>query len=129
MVEGFRVLTVHPNGDTVIAVLPHHRLLGLEYREGLEHDYLRLSQLGGTAVRLDLRAVEYIDGAFLGLLIKLVKGLAAGDGRLTVEVSDNLAEILRITKMDRLFEVVRGPGDAGAAGQAEPAAEAEGGGG
>lgn len=104
--EGFRFLTVLPNRNAVCAVLPYRELCGEEYREGLEHDYRRLIQLGVAAVRLDLRAVEFIDGAFVGPLVLFARRLAAGGGRLTVEASPNLAELFRILKLDLLFEVL-----------------------
>ncbi len=116
--EGLRLPTAHADGSTVFAALPHRQLMGQEYREGLEHDYRRLSQSGATAIRLDLRAVEFIDGAFPGRLVGLARAVAAKRGRLTVEASPNLAEIFRITKLDRLLEVVwdDGPQAAGPVG-------------
>jgi anti-anti-sigma regulatory factor len=121
-VEDFRLLAVHSGGDTVFAVLPHRQLMGQEYREQLEHDFRRLSQLGAAAVRLDLRAVEFIDGAFTGLLIRLVRALAAGGACLTVEASPNLVEVFQIIKLDRLFEVIPWKGETASAGSAEPPA-------
>ncbi|MFM7164279.1 MAG: STAS domain-containing protein [Planctomycetaceae bacterium] len=123
--EGFRLLTVRHDGNAVTAVLPYRHFLGQEYREGLKHDYRQLTQLGSAAVRLDLRAVEHIDGAFAGLLVQLARGLADGGGRLTVEASPSLAELFRITRLDRLFEVLVGPGDTRTAGPAEPNAAAD----
>lgn len=105
-VGAFRLLTVRVEGDVAVAVIPCRRLMGHEYRDRLEDDFRRLSCLGVAAVRLDAGAVEFIDGEFPGLLIGLAKGMAAGGGRLTVEASAGLAEIFRVTNLDRLFAVV-----------------------
>ncbi|MFO0968761.1 MAG: STAS domain-containing protein [Gemmataceae bacterium] len=104
--EGLRLLTARSDGDTLFAVLPQRELIGEEYREGLAHDFSRLSQSEVAAIRLDLQAVEFIDGAFMGLLLRLVRSLLARGERLTVVASDHLREVLQITRFDRLFEVI-----------------------
>jgi anti-anti-sigma regulatory factor len=107
----FRLLTVRFDGHTLHAVLPYTRLIGHWYREGLDEDLDRLPRFGASVVRLDLRSVEFIDGYFLRPLIILAKSLATVEAQLIVEVSPKMEEVLRITRLDRLFEVVGGAGE------------------
>ena len=107
----FRLLTVRFDGHTLHAVLPYTRLIGHWYREGLTEDFGQLPEFGASVIRIDLRSVESIDGYFLRPLITLAKSLAAVGARLTVEVSPKMEEVLRITRLDRLFEVVGGAGE------------------
>lgn len=111
--EELRLLTARAEGGTIHAALPLSRVMGRACRDGLEHDCRLLAETGAVAVRLDLRAVAFIDGAFFGVLVGLARDLRRAGGRLTVEASADLADVLRVTRLDRLIEVVGGPGGAG----------------
>jgi anti-anti-sigma regulatory factor len=120
VVDGFRLINVRLDGDTLHAILPYPRMLGQDYREELGQDFSRLCELRAAVVRLDLSAVDYIDGFFPGLVIRLARSLAAAGRQLTVEASPNLEPVFRLTKLDRMFEVVSGAGKTGQASSAEP---------
>ena len=99
--EACRLLSVRFEGDVLYAALPHGRLLGQEF----EDDCRRLSGCGAPVVRLDLRTVEIIDGDFFVPVLRLAKSLGEAGARLDVVLSADLAEVCRITRLDRLLRI------------------------
>lgn len=62
---------------------------------------------------LDMRRLEYISSAGLGVLLKTQKRLmASGDNLKLINVNRHISEVFRYSGFDRLFEVV-GPDDQG----------------
>jgi hypothetical protein len=97
-VDGFQLLTVNSDGKSVLAVLKSTELVGPDYRAPLQVDFERLAQLGCSIVRLDLRALEFIDGAFCRILMGFVTELSAASGELTIDARPELADVLRSFK-------------------------------
>jgi len=56
---------------------------------------------------LDMRRLEYISSAGLGVLLKTQKRLmASGEGLKLINVNHHISEVLRYSGFDKLFEVV-----------------------
>jgi anti-anti-sigma factor len=109
MSANYRLIQVEARGDTLLAVLDQRTLMEPVARDALRHDFLLLIEQKPRRVELDLKAVEYMDGALTSQLIQLWKRLKDSEATLLVIPSPVLAEILEITKLDRLFEVVDAP--------------------
>ncbi len=105
-VNGFQLLQVHRAENAVRAVLPYRRLFGRQHREELENDFQRLCALSAAVVELDLRSVQYIDGSFGGLVVRLAKLLSETGRPLTVYASADLEQVFRVARMDRVFTIV-----------------------
>ena len=106
MIAGYRILQTLQHDDLIIAALPFSKILGNEFNQSLDEDYERLIQQASRRVVLDLRQVEFIDGSFFTKLLELRRGLIERSIRLTVQMSPDLAEVARVTKLDQLLEVV-----------------------
>ncbi len=103
--EVYQLLIVDHSHDEIVASLPHRQLIGPEDRERLAGDFQRLCESNASIIKLDLRVLEFIDGHFPGMLVALARNLAAAGSRLTVNVSPDIAEVLKITKLDQLVEL------------------------
>jgi len=69
-----------------------------------------LDQVQGSCV-LDMRGLEYISSAGLGVLLKTHKRLmASGSGISLINVSPHINDIFRYSGMDKLFSI-EAPGD------------------
>lgn len=109
MSDSYQLLEVESRGNTLVAVLPTPRPSGDSIRDKLRHDFALLATQAPDCVELDLRTVEYMDGAITTQLIQLWKRLKDRETRLIIVPTQPLAEIFEITKLDRLFEVVDVP--------------------
>lgn len=106
MSDSYQILQVQSRGDVVLAWLNESRVIGDLVRDRLRHDFNLLADRTESCVELDLRSVEYLDGALTSQLVFLWKRLKDRQARLVVVPTRTLAEIFEITKLDRLFEVV-----------------------
>lgn len=103
---GYQLLSVGSLDGGLKAVLDRQQLLGQRYRDQLQSDFQLLCQLGSESIELDLRSLEFMDGRFPGLLVELATTLQAQGRRLTVVAAPGVADVLRVTKLNQLFEVV-----------------------
>lgn len=110
MINGtFRILSVTFSGPRANAVLPMSHVLGEEVGNSLREDYRLLVDSATQMVELDLRSVEYIDASFFGLLLELRQALVARSISLSISVSPDLREVMRVTKLDQLFSLFEAP--------------------
>lgn len=58
---------------------------------------------------LDMRGLEYISSAGLGVLLRTHKRLLAGGGIRLVNVNPHVFDIFRYSGMDKLFAIEAGP--------------------
>lgn len=102
----FHLLAVRFDGHMLQADVPYSQLIGPECIKNLVDDFERLCEFGASVVRLDLCSVQFIDPRFAGTLITLAVSLKKVGARLTVTASPELEAVLRITKLDQLFELL-----------------------
>ena len=77
-------------------------------RGALETDLTAVRAGGRTRVVVDLEGAEAVDSRTLTIIHRLARRMRSGGGRLTVVASDpRLSSILRLTMLDRSFDVVR----------------------
>src|SRR4051794_8852669 len=66
-----------------------------------------VEQDGHKKVLLNFRNVEFMSSAMLGKLITLFKKLQAQRGRLILcNITDEIKEVFKITKLDKLFSIL-----------------------
>jgi hypothetical protein len=106
VVDGFQLMTVNSDGKSALAVLKSAELVGPNYRARLQADFERLAQLGCSIFRLDLRALESIDGEFCRILMGFVSELSAASSELTVDARPELAGVLQSIKYSWRVNVV-----------------------
>jgi len=110
------VITGHASCDLQIYQTPTETYLQFKGRIVLE-DCERLRSLcvpaiskGGDRVFIDLAQVDYIDSAGLSLLVGLKMTCKKSSSRIILlQPSRPVSDILFITKLDGIFEVVSGP--------------------
>jgi anti-sigma B factor antagonist len=81
--------------------------------EALNRLFRRLIDEGLTRLVVDFTGVPYVSGAVLGLLAEIQHELAPVGGRIRLCGLDPLAwDMLRITRLDRVFDVQEGEAEA-----------------
>lgn len=108
----FHILKVTTNGATTLAVLPLSQVLGNDQGELLNQDYRQLAATDSVSVELDLRSVEFIDGRFFVRLLDLRRTLQERSIELSLLPSPHLSDVLRITRLDRVFLLPEATGHA-----------------
>jgi anti-anti-sigma regulatory factor len=106
MDAGYKILEVSSNGQTAVAMLPLSHVSGYELSQTLREDYVRLAASAPESVELDLRTVEFIDGSFFSRVVELRKALQQRSASLKIRVSANLKEIIELTKLNRVLDVL-----------------------
>lgn len=90
--EGWTVITATGQLDIATAPDLHQRLAGAQVGEG-------------SAVVLDLDAVEFVDDLGLGVLLAAVKRARQSDGRFVVVATrPPVTELLELTGLDRVLD-------------------------
>ncbi len=109
MDQVYEILEVGIVGRRLTAVLPLAQVLGHELSQSLRADYDRLAESPCESVELDLRQVEHVDGTCFSRLLELRGSLERRSISLEIRVSENLMQIIRFTKLDRLLQVTMDP--------------------
>lgn len=72
-----------------------------KFRAACEHDLIK-----GARVKVDLRRVDYLDSAALGMLLLLRDQVGGRTEKVVLEVSSKeIVGILKVAAFDQLFEV------------------------
>src|SRR5688500_2736870 len=105
----YQLYSVHEDEGDRYASLPVRKIVGREIRQAIDDDFQGLVQQASGGVWLYLRCVDHCPGSFFNQLLKLHQSLQRRSCRLTLSVSANLEELLRITRLDQMFAVVEWP--------------------
>lgn len=101
-------LQIDHEGNALI-VTPQTDLRGFDYERidaAADEILRRLDGLPIKQVILDFSHTDYFTSDALGIFLKLWKQIGRRNGRLAFcSVSENEAEILRVTKLDRLWPI------------------------
>ena len=74
---------------------------------GREFEQAGLEASGNRKLLLNFQGVEFMSSAMLGKLITLFKKLQARSGRLILcNISPEIQEVFKITKLDKLFTIL-----------------------
>ncbi len=114
------------DGVTVVRFSTEH-LTAAHDLERITCELLALVSRGVRRLVLDFKHVRYISSATLSMLLKVNAALEDGQGRMVLSHPETLAELLRISKMNKIFPTAPGPREAlemlqahGGGGGAEP---------
>jgi anti-anti-sigma factor len=95
--------------QTVVAILDPDALSSRAEQTGEEFQRLA-EQSAGKVLELDLARVGFVEGTGLGVLVRLHKQMKDSGGRLVVRNPGAVvAEVLRVTHLDRVLTVVHEP--------------------
>ena len=111
MDAGYKILEVNWHGRTAVAVLPLTRVVGCEMSQSLRDDFLRLAESAAESVELDLRTVACTDGSLFTRLLELRGALQKRSAALQLRVSGILKDVMAVTKLDQLLDVMGGSDD------------------
>ena len=67
----------------------------------------QLSEQGNHFILLNLEGVDFIDSAGLGELVRTHATIRSHGGNLPADPSRTVHDLLRITKLDRVFDIER----------------------
>ena len=109
MADTYRLLRVRAVGDELIALAPVASLHGHTESDAFRADLRTLESCPAQKVSLDVGEVTSIDGSFMGEIVKLWKSLHGRGVEFSVTASAPLAEIMAVTRLDKLFPVTAVP--------------------
>jgi anti-anti-sigma factor len=93
-----------------VVVLLDRNALSSEVDPAWEECRKVAGQAAGKVLELDLDRVEFVEATGLGLLVRLHKQMKDSGGRLVLRNPRPLvADVLRVTHLDRLFAIVYEP--------------------
>jgi anti-anti-sigma regulatory factor len=107
------MLDVHRRGAAMIALVSAPSFQSVELNKALGADFDRLSQEPCELVVLDLRTVEFFPAAFISRIVKLSQLLKARAIPLRICAPAALRDVLRVSRLDRLFEIADNYDDLG----------------
>ena len=93
------------SGDVAVLHL-QGKIMGGPDATSLHEKLHELIETGTRSVVIDLRDVDWMNSSGLGILIGVLSAIrkSGGDLRLA-SVTEKIEEVLRITKLDRVFDV------------------------
>jgi len=103
-----RRLKVELIGDVSVVDFFDKKIIDEQNITHIGDDLFKLvEQDGHKKVLLNFRNVEFMSSAMLGKLITLFKKLQAQRGRLILcNITDEIKEVFKITKLDKLFTIL-----------------------
>lgn len=96
------------DGVTVVRFTTEH-LVGGQDLERITAEVQNLIDAGAHRLVLDFKHVRYINSATLSMLLAVHAKLNALGGRLVLSHPENIAELLRISRMEKLFPTAENP--------------------
>ena len=104
-----RSLAVATRGDWTVIRLQDASMMDVQVIERLHGQIRQLVEQGCTRLILDFKKVEYISSSMVGVLVALQQDITkrgGGGGRLILSALNNrLAELLRLTRLESMFQV------------------------
>ena len=107
LMEKKRRLLVEPYGDVSVVQFMEKKILDeLSIKEIGDELFELVDTHHKTRLLLNFEQVEYLSSAALGKLITLNKKVRAANGELRLcKIHPDIAEVFRITKLDKLFDI------------------------
>jgi anti-sigma B factor antagonist len=91
----------------VLVVKPVEQALDAYAATGFREQMARFIQDGRRQIVLDLGEVEFLDSTGLGAIVSSLKRLE-GDGAMVIcNAGEMVMDVFRLTRMDRVFPIVR----------------------
>ncbi len=99
----------------VLVVKPLEGALDAHAAPGFKDRLAELIQAGHGRIVLDLEAVEFMDSTGLGALVACMKRLGGSGSMALCGAREPVLQVLRLTRMDRVFPITNDAGEAIAA--------------
>ena len=96
------------DGVTVVRFTTEH-LVGGQDLDRITAELRDLIDAGVRKLVLDFKHVRYINSATLSMLLSVHAKLSEVHGKLVVSHPENIAELLRVSKMEKLFPTAENP--------------------
>ncbi len=96
------------DGITIVR-LRNADITGTQQLHHIQAEIDGLMDRGVTKLMVDFKYVRLVGSAALGLLIRLQKRMRAAGGTLVLSHSENIAELLRISRTAVLFQLAADP--------------------
>ncbi len=90
----------------IVVVKPKARRLDASRAPAFRAEMLQLVQQGESRIVLDLADVDFIDSSGLGALVSVLKALGARGSLAVCGAGTSVVNLLKLTRMDRVFTVV-----------------------
>ena len=98
-------VTIEKEGDVSVARIVWPSIS--EYEAGVIGGEIESAASPKWRLVVDMTDVTFVASSGIGMLVKLHQGAKAAGGKLVVcGLNDQLAELMRMTRMDRLFAIV-----------------------
>ena len=89
-----------------IEVLEPYGLLDAEQGKRLHRQVLELMDADVQIILIDCHDLEFVDSSGLGLLVRILKAVEQGNGRLALcSINPDFQMLLKMTSMENVFEV------------------------
>lgn len=104
-----RRLEVVDSGDIAVVHFVDKKILDEQNIQMIGDDLFRLvDELGRRKILLNFGNVEFLSSAALGKLITMNRKVQAVRGKLILsDISDEIMEVFKITKLDKLFTIMK----------------------
>jgi anti-sigma B factor antagonist len=104
-----RRLEVEDNGDVTVVNFIDKKILDEQNIQKIGEDLFSLvDELGRKKVLLNFGNVEYLSSAALGKFITLNKKVQGAGGKLVMcNINDDIFEVFEITKLNKLFNILK----------------------
>lgn len=80
---------------------------GIRAADELQAPFRKITEARPSLVVLDLAELQFVASLFLGLLVNFRKGIVYQGGRIQMAaVQPNIRDILKVTRLEELFEFV-----------------------
>lgn len=98
------MLEQRQNG-TLMIVKPLERRLDADSSRDFKEQLTEIIQQGESQILLNLAEVEFIDSSGLGTLLSLLRQLGAQGNLMLCSVDENVMNLLRLTRLNRVFQI------------------------
>ena len=100
-------LALESRGDWTVATLTEASMMDVGLIESLHAKVLELAGDGAKNLALDFSRVEYVSSSMFGVLVASREAIGKGGGRLVLcALNERLAKLLKLARLDQLFECV-----------------------
>jgi anti-sigma B factor antagonist len=99
------MITTNYHADGICVIAPQFERLTAANADSFKTEVLALIQEGRTRMVIDFARVSMVDSSGIGALVGLLKKVG-NRGEIAISaLSDNVAQVFRITRMDRVFKI------------------------
>jgi anti-sigma B factor antagonist len=88
-----------------LVVRPREKRLDARKASEFKETLGRMIEQGHRRIVLNLATVDFVDSSGLGAIVSSLKKLGPGGDLVICEVAENVGEMFKLTRMDRVFRI------------------------